>query len=63
MQYETAITLAAGWQKIFEQHNIEWVIIEGKSPLAQALENEYHWQVLYRDNIAVVLKKLHTAEQ
>jgi hypothetical protein len=57
LQYETAITLADGWQKIFEQHNIEWVIIESKSPLAQTLENEYHWQVLYRDTIAVVLKK------
>jgi hypothetical protein len=57
MQYETAITLAGGWQKVFEQHNIEWAIIENKSPLAQVLENEYHWRVLYEDDISIVLRK------
>jgi len=57
MQYETAITLANGWQEIFEQHNIEWAIIESKSPLAQALENEYHWRVLYEDDMSIVLHK------
>ena len=57
MQYETVITLADGWQNIFEQYNIEWAIIESKSPLAQALENEHHWRVLYEDNTAVILHK------
>ena len=57
MQYETVITLGNGWQDIFKQYNIEWAIIESRSPLAQALENENHWQVLYRDDISVVLRK------
>jgi hypothetical protein len=57
LQYETAITLADGWQNIFKQHNIEWAIIETKSPLAQALENEYHWRVLYEDDMSIVLHK------
>jgi hypothetical protein len=56
MQYETVITLADGWQDIFKQHNIEWAIIESKSPLAQALENEYHWRVLYKDDTSIILR-------
>jgi len=57
MQYETAITLADGWQNVFAQHNIEWAIIKNKSPLALALKNEYHWRVLYEDNLAIILHK------
>jgi hypothetical protein len=57
LQYETAITLANGWQNIFEQHNIEWAIIESESPLAQALKNEYRWRVLYEDDISIILRK------
>lgn len=57
MQYETVITLQEGWQDIFEQYNIEWAIIESNSGLAQTLESKYHWRVLYRDDISVILRK------
>ena len=57
MQYETIITLADGWQDIFEKHKIEWAIIESKSPLAMALENEYHWHVVYEDDTSIILHK------
>ena len=57
MQYETVITLADGWQDILEGHNIEWAIIERNSTLAQTLESEYHWRVLYRDETSVILQK------
>ena len=57
MQYEIVLTRAEGWQDIFEQHNIEWAIIESKSPLAQALENEYQWRVLYEDDTSIILHK------
>jgi hypothetical protein len=57
MQYEIAITLTEGWQDIFEQHKIEWVIRESKSPLAQAMENEYHWRILYEDDTSIILHK------
>jgi hypothetical protein len=57
MQYETAITLADNWHDIFEEHNIEWAIIESNSPLASALEKEYQWQVLYEDDTAIILHK------
>jgi hypothetical protein len=57
MQYETVITQTDGWQNIFEQYNVEWVIIECKSPLAQVLENEYRWRVLYEDDLSIILHK------
>lgn len=57
MQYEIVITLSDGWHVIFEQYNIEWAIIESKSPLAQVLENQYHWRVLYEDETAIILRQ------
>ncbi len=56
-QYETVITLANNWQNIFEQHNIEWAIIEHDSILAKELEVKQHWHVLYEDNTSIILHK------
>ena len=57
MQYEIILTLTDGWQEIFEQHNIEWAIIESNSPLALTLENDQQWRVVYEDDTAVILHK------
>ena len=57
MQYETVITLANGWQDIFEQYDIEWAIIERNSILARELESNYHWNVVYEDGNSVILQK------
>jgi len=57
MQYETAITLANGWQDIFEQYNINWAIIERDSALARELEIRQQWHVLYQDDNSVILRK------
>ena len=55
MQY--AITLANGWQDIFEQYNINWAIIERDSALARELEIRQQWHVLYQDDNSVILRK------
>jgi hypothetical protein len=57
MQYETVITLADGWQNIFEQYNINWAIIERDSVLARELEFRQQWHVLYQDNNSVILRR------
>jgi hypothetical protein len=57
MQYETVVTLAKGWRDIFERHNIEWAIIPSESPLAQVLETEHRWSVLYKDKTTIILRK------
>ena len=56
-EYEQVVSVSNGWESVFEKYNIEWVIIKDNSPLAQILESEYHWQVLYQDNTAVILRK------
>ena len=54
-QYEDAITLSS-WQEIFTQYNIKWVILEPQSQLAEMLQENYHWSVLYRDDVAIILR-------
>jgi hypothetical protein len=56
-EYEQVISTSKGWQSVFEKYNIEWVIIESNSLLAQTLESEYHWRILYKDNTAIILRK------
>jgi hypothetical protein len=57
MDYETVITLAAGWEKILEKYDIKWVIVKKESRLAQALETEHRWQVVYENSTAIILRK------
>ena len=56
-EYDQAISVSAGWESVFEKYNIEWALIESSSPLAQILETEYHWRILYQDDTAVILRK------
>jgi len=55
MEYETVITLAAGWEQIFKKYDIAWVIVPEDSILAARLA-EQGWHELYRDETAVILK-------
>jgi hypothetical protein len=57
MQYETIITLADGWLEIFDQYDIQWVIVESNSSIAKELEFGQHWNVIYKDNTAIILHK------
>ena len=56
-EYESAITLGKSWQGIFEKYQINWVIVETNSPLAQTLIQDKHWKILYKDETAVIIKK------
>jgi hypothetical protein len=57
MQYETVIRLLPGWENIFQQYNIEWVVIPSDSQLAKTLINDHQWKILYEDVTAVILRK------
>jgi hypothetical protein len=57
MHYETVVTLAGGWQDIFERYDIEWAIVRSDSLLAKTLQSQYDWKVLYQDETAVILRK------
>jgi len=55
-KYETVISLQDGWQEIFDQYNITWVIIPPPWPLSRELIAQ-GWEVLYEDETAVILVK------
>jgi hypothetical protein len=55
-QYETIITLQAGWQEPFEQYGITWAIIPPGWPLAKELKSQ-GWETAYQDQTAVILVK------
>ncbi len=57
MQYENAISLQDGWQDIFKRYDIEWAILPVDSPLAKSLASELHWQVIYQDGTAIIMRE------
>lgn len=57
MEYETVIDLLPGWEDIFQQYDIQWVIIPQDSLLADTLIGEIQWKVLYEDETSIILRK------
>lgn len=57
MEYETVIELLPGWEGIFQQYDIQWVIIPPDSPLSDTLIGKSHWKILYEDETAIILRK------
>ena len=56
-QYETALLLEEGWADVFEQYNIEWVIMPSTYPLSFWLEQSQEWEQLYKDEMASVWRQ------
>jgi len=48
-EYEQVITLADGWQDVFEEYQIEWVIMPAGSLLGSALNDNENWEEGYKD--------------
>jgi len=57
MDYEIILTQTSGWEKLLEQYDISWAVIEADSSLAKSLISEHGWQVLYQDETSAILKK------
>ncbi|MEP0804993.1 MAG: hypothetical protein HRF47_05860 [Chloroflexota bacterium] len=55
-EYETVMSLGEGWEDILEKYQIEWAIVRAQTPIAQKLEKS-GWEILYRDETAVILRK------
>lgn len=53
-EYEAVISLDENWQAVFEKYEIRWAIIPHDWLLADALLGS-GWQVLYRDELTVIL--------
>lgn len=56
-EWLTAAQGGAGWQDILQKWHVGVVLLEPDQPLASVLGDEAGWQLLYRDNVAVVFQK------
>jgi len=55
--YNQLINAQNGWDAKLKKYEIDWVIVSNGAPLARAIETEYHWRVLYQDEISIILRK------
>jgi len=54
--YEKIITTQGDWQNLLDEYEVAWVIIPAKAPLTTMLIGSDDWELLYRDEIAVIFK-------
>ncbi|WP_298009703.1 MULTISPECIES: hypothetical protein [Anaerolinea] len=57
-QYEQVITLSEGWQEVLAEYKVQWVLMPASSALVRTLESDSMWQALYRDDVAVILRRV-----
>jgi hypothetical protein len=53
-EYENVITVSDGWQQTLDRYQVDWVIIPPQERLAEILDQESNWRVVYKDTTAVV---------
>jgi hypothetical protein len=53
-QYETVITLGAGWKGILDKYHVRWVMMPADAQLIKALEGLASWKMEYQDEIAAI---------
>jgi len=46
-----------GWESVFRRYDVRLVALEQDAPLAQTLSRQPDWQIIYRDEIAIVFLK------
>lgn len=56
-QYSRLINAEAGWEEEFEKYDNEAVMLPSDWPLSLELKKMIGWQVVYEDNLAVILIK------
>ena len=54
-QYEQVITLAPGWEQVFEQYRVRWVLAPVDEPVVQALARHPGWAIAYQDETAALV--------
>jgi hypothetical protein len=55
--YEAIISTNKNWRELLDQYQITWTIIPADAPLANQLEQESGWIVLYEDPVAVIFQR------
>jgi hypothetical protein len=54
-QYMRVILLEEGWEKVLDQYDVSWAILPTDERAAKAIKEELGWEVVYKDNTAVIL--------
>jgi hypothetical protein len=52
--YQSILDGDADSKLLLNEYQVEWVIVEAQSPLADLLSSDHGWVVVYRDNVAVI---------
>ena len=56
-RYLTIEGLRPGWKEALQTLEIDWMVLEVGSALAAALGESREWEIIYRDTVAVVLRR------
>ena len=54
--YLKLVQLKGGWEEVLDNLPMDWALLPADAPLAGALEKRSDWEVVYRDQVAVLLK-------
>ena len=57
-EYATVLSASPGWQQVLERHRVNMILVPPETPVVETLAADAKWHVLYRDNQAVLLKKV-----
>jgi hypothetical protein len=56
VEYVQVVTLHENWKNVLAKYDVSWAIIKADEvELAEALENELGWRILYKDDTATIL--------
>lgn len=58
LEYVQVEVLNENWKNVLAKYDVKWAIIKSdEAKLAEALQNELGWKILYRDSTAVILRQ------
>jgi len=56
-EYQKFMNIEDGWESVLDDHYVDWVILPTKEHAARALEQQDDWQVVYRDDTAIIIRR------
>ncbi len=56
-QYQQIMEVQDDWADILDEYDVDWVILPPNELIVKALEIELDWQVVYEDDVAVILSR------
>jgi hypothetical protein len=54
-QYQQVLEVQDDWEEVLNEYDVDWVILPPDELIVKALEIELDWQVVYKDDVAVIL--------